>query len=405
MSVRRALVIAVGAGVLLGAGARGDARAAAPEDLSRARALDQQGVRAYREERYNDAIRFFEQARKLGGPASEIWNIAKCQVRLDEPEDAADSIEEYLNQKGLSAADRNEAEQQLHELQRRHSTLAVASSPSGATVYLEGHRWAGVTPASIDIPPGEHKVTLELAGHDPYEKDVEAKYGRAVIVEARLSRNSSAPPPPPSRTTPDAPNKATSAPHRLSLRALVGAELPRFGSIGGSVAPAGFLSASYVAIDSPRYVFAVGLLAMLTADSWSNTVGAPNTAADCGTATIPSNNGGTAFSAFLDAQGAMHLAPRWRAGVDFGVGLASYSIGTAGGDVFEPTCHASPGVEPALHFGLEGSYAISSGLRLLLSPALLEVQPTFAGTRNQPRDASGAWLRYSIAAGIAFDVF
>lgn len=398
----------MGAGVLLGLGAAlvaPAAHAAAPEDLSRARALDQQGVRAYREERYNDAIRFFEQARKLGGPPSEIWNIAKCQVRLDEPEDAADSIEEYLNQKGLSAADRSEAEQQLHELQHRHSTLAVASSPSGAAIYLEGHRWAGVTPASIDIPPGEHKVTIELAGHDPYEKDIEAKYGRAVIVEARLSKNDSAPPPP-ARTTPEAPTKGGRvAPHRLSLRALFGAELPRFGSIGGSVAPTGLLSATYVAIDSPRYVFGVGLLAMLTADSWSNTIGAPDTAAGCGGTTIPANEQATAFSGFVLAQGAVHLTPRWRAGLDLGVGLASYSLGTAGGDLFVPTCHPSPGVEPALHFGLEGSYALSRQLRLLLSPALLEVQPTFAGTRNDPRDASGAWVRFSLAAGLAFDVF
>src|SRR5437763_266058 len=62
-------------------------RACADDDASRiarARALDQQGVRAYREERYKDAIRYFEEALRLGGPPSERWNIAKCHVRLDE---------------------------------------------------------------------------------------------------------------------------------------------------------------------------------------------------------------------------------------------------------------------------------------------------------------------------------
>src|SRR5277367_3097292 len=114
---------------------------ASEQDLARARVLDQQGVRAYREERYNDAISFFEEARKLGGPPSEIWNIAKCHVHMDEPEEGAKFIEEYLDQKGLSAADRAEAEQQLREIQHRHSTLTVSSSPAGATVYLEGHKW------------------------------------------------------------------------------------------------------------------------------------------------------------------------------------------------------------------------------------------------------------------------
>src|SRR5271155_3131741 len=106
--------------------------AASDQDLERARVLDQQGVRAYREERYNDAIRFFEEALRLGGPPSEIWNIAKCHVHMDEPEEGAKFIEQYLDQKGLSAGDRAEAEQQLHEIQHRHSTLTVSSSPPGA---------------------------------------------------------------------------------------------------------------------------------------------------------------------------------------------------------------------------------------------------------------------------------
>jgi Flp pilus assembly protein TadD len=53
------------------------AMAPASDDLDRARALDQQGVRAFREARYNDAIRYFEEALKLGGPSSELWNSAK----------------------------------------------------------------------------------------------------------------------------------------------------------------------------------------------------------------------------------------------------------------------------------------------------------------------------------------
>src|ERR1700712_2107052 len=71
-----------------GAFARGPEKDAASRDLERARVLDQQGVRAYKEERYNDAIRYFVEARKLGGPSSELWNIAKCHVHLDQPEEA-----------------------------------------------------------------------------------------------------------------------------------------------------------------------------------------------------------------------------------------------------------------------------------------------------------------------------
>src|SRR5258708_4901339 len=79
----------------------GDAR-----DLERARVLDQQGVRAYKEERYNDAIRYFTEALRLGGPPSELWNIAKCHARLDEPKEASEALEQYLAEPGLSSGDR-----------------------------------------------------------------------------------------------------------------------------------------------------------------------------------------------------------------------------------------------------------------------------------------------------------
>src|SRR5271170_1632533 len=105
MLARRALFPLSLTALLLASGGA----AASDQDLERARVLDQQGVRAYREERYNDAIRYFEEARKLGGPASEIWNIAKCHERLDEPEEATKYLEEYLDLKGLSPGERGDA--------------------------------------------------------------------------------------------------------------------------------------------------------------------------------------------------------------------------------------------------------------------------------------------------------
>jgi len=379
---------------------------ASAADLSRARTLDQQGVRAYREERYNDAIRFFEEARRLGGPPSEVWNIAKCHVRLDDPEEAAKVIEEYLELKGLSPGDRLEAEQQLHELQHRHSTLTVASSPAGATVFLEGHRWAGVTPATIDVPPGEHRVTIEEAGYDPVERSVEARWGRAVIVDVKLSRNEGAAAGPsaaarPAEATP-APRRRGS-PHRLTLGAELGVTVPRFGSIGGSVAPVGFLSAGYVAVDAPRLVVTVGARATLTFDSWANTINAPDAPPNCG-APIATDESATAFSAFLDGAAAWRPSPKWRLGGDVGFGLATYALGEAGGDLFTPTCRPSPGVRPAGLLGLEASYALSRELRLVLSPATLELQPAFGGARAAPRDATGVWLRFAAFAGLAFDL-
>ena len=381
--------------------------AASDQDLVRARVLDQQGVRAYREERYNDAIRYFEEALKLGGPPSEIWNIAKCHVRLDEPEEAAKFIAEYLDQKGLSPSDRGEAEQQLREIEHRHSTLTVSTSPSGATVYLEGHRWAGITPATVNVPPGDHRVTIEAAGYDAVERSVTAKFGRAVIVNVRLSRGST-PAPSISPTTQavssgDTVLRPHRQPHRLALSAQVGVTVPRFGDIGGSAAPVAYFSAAYVAIDDASRVVTLGVRAMITGDSWSDNSGLANTNQNCAS-TLPSDDSATAVSAFLEGGAAWNVSPRWRLGGDLGFGIATYSMGEAGRDVFLPSCRPSPGVEPAAHLDAAATYAFSHELHLIVSPAVLEAQPAFGGTSPGPLNATGLWIRFGAAAGLTFNL-
>jgi hypothetical protein len=388
--------------VFLAAGTSG----ASDADVEHARVLDQQGVRAYREERYNDAIRYFEEARRLGGPASEVWNIARCHVHLDESEEAAKVIEEYLGLKGLSPTDRAEAEQQLHELQHRHSTLTVASSPGGATVYLEGHKWAGVTPATMDVAPGDHVVTIEQSGYDSYSRSITAKFGRAIILDAHLSKNDSVAS---GLSSPDHAGPHDDAahgpfrPHRLTLDAELAVMLPQYGAVGGSASPAAFFHVAYVGADTPRYVASVGALAMLTEDGWSNTQGLSNGATNC-SASIPESENATAFSVFLDGAVAWRASHRWRLGGDVGLGLATYGLSEAGGDLFVATCRPSPGVKPALHLSLQASYAISRELRILLSPFYFEVQPAFDGARAAPKDAASAWVRLGAAAGIAFDL-
>jgi hypothetical protein len=386
------------------------APAAASDDLERARLLDQQGVRAYKEERYNDAIRFFDEAFRIGGPPSELWNIAKCHLRLDDPEDASKEIEKYLGQSGLSAEDRAEAAQQLREIEHRHSTVTVASSPSGATVYLDGRRSGavGVTPATLDVPPGSHTVTVEHPGYEAYEKSIEVKFGRAALVDAHLApvaRGSSSgavvvAQPPPEPPAPESPAR----PHRLVIDGQLGFSAPEHGSIGGPLSVAGLLGVSYVALDAHRLVVTVGVRAMITGDSWSNDVGAPADPANCG-APIPADEAATAFSAFFTGGAAWRASPRWRLGGDLGVGIATYSASEVGGDLFTPTCRPSIAPVPAAYLAGSASYSFSHELRLLLSPVILQAQPAFDGARNAPKDASGLWIRYAFAAGLAFDVF
>lgn len=159
-------------------------------DLESARELDQSGVRAFKEGRYNDAQRFFRAAYRKGAPSSELWNIARCDERLDEPERAVHSIEEYLAQTDLAPADRADAERELRAISSRPSMLTVTTVPSGAVVVVDGHQVYAPTPLTVDIAPGSHSLTIRHEGYAPETRPFEARYGRAVIVSLDLQRAS-----------------------------------------------------------------------------------------------------------------------------------------------------------------------------------------------------------------------
>jgi hypothetical protein len=371
--------------------ARGDAK-----DLTRARVLDRQGVRAFRDGRYNDAILYFEEAFKLGAPSSELWNLARCYLKLDDPEHAAQTIELYLAQPDLLPQDRAEAKGQLDELGRRHSTLTIASSPTGAHVAVDGKRAAGRTPLSVDLAPGPHTVAVEREGSPPYVQNVEAKYGRSVIIDARLGQSDDGG----AGAAGEGGLSGEGHVRRFSATAELGGLWARLGAFPGPLHPAALLVASYAPYDAGRIVIAVGLRATITGDTWGNGVGAPSPAS----CSVPTDESATSVSAFATGALGYRATSRLRLGGDFGLGAAFYTPTIAGGDVFTPTCNAPLGVRPALHVGGQLSFAFAPAVRGLVSPLVIELQPAFGGTRTAPIDTSGPWLRFGAALGLAVDL-
>jgi hypothetical protein len=161
-------------------------------DLDAARELDQEGVRSFRDGRYVDAIRYFRAAYRLGGPPSELWNVARCRERMDDAEGAAAAIEQYLAQRDLGAQDRAEAEREVAALRGRPAVLTVITSPPGAIVTLDGRMTAGPTPLSLEIRAGSHSLAVHRDGYATETRPLEARFGRAILVSLRLARASDA---------------------------------------------------------------------------------------------------------------------------------------------------------------------------------------------------------------------
>jgi hypothetical protein len=158
-------------------------------DLDAARELDQQGVRAFRDARFSDAIRYFRSAYRLGGPSSELWNVARSRERMDDAETAAGAIEQYLSQRDLGAQDRAEAERELEALRARPSVLTVITVPGGAVVTVDGKPIAAPTPVSLDLRPGPHTLAVHRDGYPTETRSLDARLGRAVIVRVDLGHD------------------------------------------------------------------------------------------------------------------------------------------------------------------------------------------------------------------------
>ena len=169
-------------------GADGEPGIRAHPNVESARELDQEGVRAFRESRYADAIRYFRAAYRMGGPSSELWNLARSQERLDDPESAGASIEEYLTLHDLSPQDRAEAEHELRVLRTRPSNLTVTTTPPGATVIIDGRQALGPTPLSAELSAGSHMISVRRDGFVEAKRSLDARFGRAVIVALDLER-------------------------------------------------------------------------------------------------------------------------------------------------------------------------------------------------------------------------
>lgn len=365
------------------------------EDLARARTLDKEGAKAYESGRYNDAIRYFEEAHRLGGPPFELWNVAKCHLRLDQPEQAAEMLEKYLATPSLPADDREEATQQLAELRKRTSTVTIASTPAGARVAIDGRVIEGArTPTSTTVEPGNHSVTITLPGYSSYTRDVDARYGRAIIFDAPLSKDR--------RPTPPVNPYGDGEVKRIAMRGTMGVVLPRYGGVGGSAQFGMTLSGTYRVADVGATAFGLGGLVHFTGDSWGNSINAPMTAAPCGALTDATS--AFAMSIFAVGTAGWELVPGLRLHGVGGLGLATYFVGTAGGDLFVPTCSASPGVRPALLLGAQLDVAVTPSVRITALPIALQIQPAFGDTRSTPLDANGVWLRTTFAIGMGVDL-
>ena len=143
------------------------------------------GQESFRTGDYDAAIASFQEAYEAVPNPVVLLGLAEAQERKGDIPGTIETLERYLAERA-DAPDRAQIEGRLTDLRARPAVVVIASTPAGATISVDGETRTEVTPAEIEVPPGEHVIAVTLAGHDPASQTVEATVGGRHEIELTL---------------------------------------------------------------------------------------------------------------------------------------------------------------------------------------------------------------------------
>lgn len=179
--------------------------AAAQEADPLARSRFEQGVAAFEQGRYREAVELFREADRLAPSPLHSFNVAKVYDRMEDKSSALAFYRDYLRR--LPAApNAAEVRQRVTELEQALKALgvqqlSVLTNPEGATVLVDDVT-RGISPWTGELSPGRHLLALRLDGYRDRVKEVELPADRAIDVELELQRSAPAAPEPSSAAAP-----------------------------------------------------------------------------------------------------------------------------------------------------------------------------------------------------------
>lgn len=146
------------------------------EAKERARLLFNQGVAAYRDGKFYEAVAIFLQTQRVYPDTQLCFNIARAYENLGNGSAALRYYRDYLRQADRPS-DGEDVKERVRKLsqqiaQRGVQQLTVLSQPESATVLLDG-RPVGITPWTGETYPGKHRLALSLEGHAGQEQVIE----------------------------------------------------------------------------------------------------------------------------------------------------------------------------------------------------------------------------------------
>ena len=170
------------------------------DDTQAAKKYFQWAQNLYKQARYAEAINKFEEAYRLKPHPTIFFNIGRCYEQLGDINKALKNYREYLRI-APDAKDRELVTDAITNLERRLREqgvqhLSILSDPTSARVSIDG-KYVGLSPLAIELPPGNHRMTLAKEGYDTVEKGFVLSPDKSMELEVALKVQAPAAPPPP----------------------------------------------------------------------------------------------------------------------------------------------------------------------------------------------------------------
>lgn len=155
------------------------------EDRTRARELYAQGQQLFRQGDYEKAQKVFEEAYAAVPNPIVLLSIAECEVRTQQYHEAVLSLSRYLEERP-NAPDKTQVQAQIQKLREKPGIVTVDSTPVGAIIFVDGQDTGKLTPADLELPAGDHRITVEISGFQRAEQVVTVRIGSRLPVSFAL---------------------------------------------------------------------------------------------------------------------------------------------------------------------------------------------------------------------------
>jgi tetratricopeptide (TPR) repeat protein len=179
----------------------------------------EEGAAAFREKRYEDAVRAFLAADQLLPSPVLSFNVARAYESVGDAAGALAFYQDYLRRDPApthgEAVRERVAAFSATLLARGGALLTLLSEPPGATLIVDGRALAR-TPWAGTLVPGRHRLTVTKQGMRDESREVELVAGQALELTVALVPGSAVDGAP--KSAPEAPSPA--APEASSRRSL-----------------------------------------------------------------------------------------------------------------------------------------------------------------------------------------